>query len=74
MGGLDSIEALLGKLTGLSDSLSTVYYALERLDLQLDAAVDIAESLQADMLDREVPAVMQQQTDIDKPDDTKGGA
>ena len=69
MGDIGDIEELLERLTEQSDRLSTVLTALDRLDEQLDAAIDIAERLQRDAAVEEAWRVLMPPTDIDKPDD-----
>lgn len=69
MGDIGDIEELLERLTEQSDRLSTVLTALDRLDEQLDAAIEIAERLQRDAAVEESWRTFMPPVDIDKPDD-----
>ena len=74
MGEIDNIEELLKKVTEQSERLSVVLTALDRLNEQLDAAMEIALTLQRDTAVEYSWRVLVPPADIDKPDDTKGGA
>ena len=69
MGDIGDIEELLERLTEQSDRLSTVLTALDRLDEQLDAAIEIAERLQRDAAVEESWRTFMPPVDIDKPGD-----